>query len=245
MLWHSRAYALRIVAIGVAVIVIVAVVALLGVVLWRVLGTYIDPKTAAERKDLVQSFAVVVAGIVGSLSALAAVGNLYVSRRNLELQWQLEHDRGAREEQIQALRAQDEALPEYIERIIGMLGDSERPLSRSQEGDEVRTLARVRTVTVLAWLQDGRRKAQIVQFLYESGLIDKHPAIVDLTGVDLTGVELREANLSGAILSKAVGLTDEQIAATESLEGATMPNGQKYEDWFKDKKAQGKDWKNK
>ena len=28
------------------------------------------------------------------------------------------------------------------------------------------------------------------------------------------------------------------------LKGATMPNGQKYEDWLKDKKAQGKDEKN-
>ena len=30
----------------------------------------------------------------------------------------------------------------------------------------------------------------------------------------------------------------------KSLEGATMPNGQKYEDWLKDKKAGGKDEKN-
>jgi len=31
---------------------------------------------------------------------------------------------------------------------------------------------------------------------------------------------------------------------TKALKGATMPNGQKYEDWLKDKKAQGKDGKN-
>jgi hypothetical protein len=37
---------------------------------------------------------------------------------------------------------------------------------------------------------------------------------------------------------------EEHLSAAESLEGATMPNGQKYEDWLKDKKAQGKDEKN-
>jgi hypothetical protein len=30
-------------------------------------------------------------------------------------------------------------------------------------------------------------------------------------------------------------LTDEQIAAAESLDDATMPNGQKYEEWLKSK----------
>jgi uncharacterized protein YjbI with pentapeptide repeats len=56
---------------------------------------------------------------------------------------------------------------------------------------------------------------------------------------------LRAANLSDANLSNAIGLTDEQIAAPRTaprtLEGATMPDGQKYEDWLKDKKAQGED----
>jgi hypothetical protein len=36
-------------------------------------------------------------------------------------------------------------------------------------------------------------------------------------------------NLSGANLSGAIGLTDEQMTSAWSLEGATMPNGQKYE----------------
>jgi hypothetical protein len=49
------------------------------------------------------------------------------------------------------------------------------------------------------------------------------------------GPALPGADLSNAYLNKAVGLTDEQIAAAESLEGATMPNGQKYEDWLKDR----------
>jgi hypothetical protein len=70
-----------------------------------------------------------------------------------------------------------------------------------------------------------------------------------LTGADLSGASLNSADLAGthlhgANLSGAMGLTDWQITAAQSLEGATMPNGQQYEEWLKDKKAKGKDEKN-
>jgi uncharacterized protein YjbI with pentapeptide repeats len=73
---------------------------------------------------------------------------------------------------------------------------------------------------------------------------------VDLTGVDLTGVDLTEAapllrtNLTGADLTGAdltgadltdAKVTQEQLDKAKSLTGATMPNGQKYEDWLKSK----------
>jgi hypothetical protein len=41
---------------------------------------------------------------------------------------------------------------------------------------------------------------------------------------------LLEADLTGADLTGVKGLTEEQLATSKSLEGATMPNGQKYED---------------
>ena len=54
-----------------------------------------------------------------------------------------------------------------------------------------------------------------------------------LSGADLSGTELNNADVSGANLSEAnlhdaEGLTDEQLAAAKSLEGATMPNGTKH-----------------
>jgi hypothetical protein len=73
----------------------------------------------------------------------------------------------------------------------------------------------------------------------------------DLSGADLSGAYLSDANLSDAVLlnvdlSNAVldnanlrgaeGISNEQLEQQAySLEGATMPNGQKYEDWLKSK----------
>jgi hypothetical protein len=60
----------------------------------------------------------------------------------------------------------------------------------------------------------------------------------DLSGADLSGANLSGANLSGADLSDAkligaVGRTNEELDQAHSLKGATMPDGQKYEDWLK------------
>jgi uncharacterized protein YjbI with pentapeptide repeats len=228
--------------------------------------------------------------------------------------------------QIADQRAQDEALQAYLDQVGQLLLDNDPPLRQSEEDSEVRTLARARTLTVLSRL-DGDRKARVVQFLYESGLIAKGP-VLDLRGANLNGANLSEANLSyadlseaylkeaslsdanlidanlseadmshadltwadlsyadlgranlrgsvlfhaylsaanlnnanldsanlreaslidadlsGANLSKAdltgaEGVTNEELEQqAASLEGATMPNGQKYEDWLKDKKA--------
>jgi uncharacterized protein YjbI with pentapeptide repeats len=76
-----------------------------------------------------------------------------------------------------------------------------------------------------------------------------------LSGAYLNDADLRSANLSHANLATAKGVTNKQLSAALSLEGAIMPDGQTlrgdktpngptFEDWLKDKKAQGKDGKN-
>jgi uncharacterized protein YjbI with pentapeptide repeats len=61
----------------------------------------------------------------------------------------------------------------------------------------------------------------------------------DLSGADLSGVDLTGADLSGAILTGATGVSCHQAEGGEGgakpLDSATMPNGQKYEDWLKAK----------
>jgi uncharacterized protein YjbI with pentapeptide repeats len=51
----------------------------------------------------------------------------------------------------------------------------------------------------------------------------------DLSGADLSNANLESANLKGA------DVTEEQLDQAKTLKGATMPNGQTYEDWLKDK----------
>jgi len=65
-------------------------------------------------------------------------------------------------------------------------------------------------------------------------LLDANLSRADLTGAKLTGANLTGANLKGSIVKV------EQLATSGSLEGATMPNGQKYKDWLKSKVQSGR-----
>jgi uncharacterized protein YjbI with pentapeptide repeats len=62
----------------------------------------------------------------------------------------------------------------------------------------------------------------------------------DLSGTNLSGADLIETDLSDADLHDARGVTEEQLEETaKTLQGATMPNGQTYEDWLKSKGRRG------
>lgn len=88
------------------------------------------------------------------------------------------------------------ALQAYIDKMSELLLVNN--LRQSAEDDEVRNIARVRTLTVLQGL-DPKRKMSVLQFLYESKLThDKF--VIDLRGADLSGADLFKANLNRAEL---------------------------------------------
>jgi hypothetical protein len=158
-----------------------------------------------------------------------------------------------------------------------LLTDKDQPLHKAQAGDSLSTVARALTRTVLSRL-DGGRKRSVLEFLYESRLIDQGHALrdeesnlikrrhnivslerADLSGADLSRAQLPSANLSvvdlsGADLNKAIlsgtdlsgaNLRDAegllpifQLTNVKSLEGATMRNGQPYEDWLETPEGQ-------
>src|SRR5215204_4132859 len=182
---------MRITLMSVAIVLTLTVVAFLGVVLWKVLGIYIDPQTATERKYLVQSFVIVVAGGTWLLVGAGVVGVLYVSRRNLK---------HLQEHGVQ--HTQENALPAYVDQMVRLLNDKDRPLRRAERGDEVSILGKGLTLTMLPRL-DGESKARVLQFLYETDLIIKDRSVVDLLGADLRGANLRGADLSRANLGGA------------------------------------------
>src|SRR5215203_3566224 len=57
-----------------------------------------------------------------------------------------------------------------------------------------------------------------------------------MIGTRLAGADLTGADLGGAVLTNAE-VSEEQLREAKSLERATMPNGQKYEDWIKDQEG--------
>jgi uncharacterized protein YjbI with pentapeptide repeats len=76
--------------------------------------------------------------------------------------------------------------------------------------------------------------------LSEAYLSEAYLSFADLSGADLSGANLNGANLNGAYLSGAQGVTNEQLdKQAASLKRATMPNGQKYEDWLKSRGEDG------
>jgi len=92
------------------------------------------------------------------------------------------------------------ALQAYIDHTSKLL--LAKNLRHSTEDEEVRKIARVRTLTVLRRL-DAERKGSVLQFLHESTLLGKEGPSIDLTGADLSRAHLSRADLSGANLSHA------------------------------------------
>jgi uncharacterized protein YjbI with pentapeptide repeats len=182
---------MRMTLISVAVLLALTLLALGGLLLWKVLAIYIDPQSATQRKYLLQSFVIVVAGGAWLVVGAGVVGVLYLSGRNLLHQ---------RELQLQS--AQQDALPAYLDQMVRLLNDRDRSLRHSEGGEEVSILAKGSTLRVLPKL-DGEGKARVLQFLYETELIIKDRSVIDLLGADLRGANLRAANLVGAHLRGA------------------------------------------
>jgi uncharacterized protein YjbI with pentapeptide repeats len=133
---------------------------------------------------------------------------------------QIESNRAKAERKLAEQRAQDEALQAYLDQMSGLL--LEKDLRTLEVDSEVRTLARVRTLTVLERLdpRGGRQapsgKTALMQFLVEADLVQRvkgSAPIISLRGADLRKVYLYDAadNLSGADL-RNVDLSDANLS---------------------------------
>jgi uncharacterized protein YjbI with pentapeptide repeats len=183
----------------VLVVVVLPALVVASFLLWGVLVSFIAPETPSDRKDLIQTFAAIVAGLVGFMGAIVAVGGLLTSRRTL---------RQTRELDEQRRRA--ELLQKYFEQMGKLL--AEHGLAKTKKDDPLRSLAQAQTLTALSTL-DVSGKGALLSFLYRSALLKKDDTIVDLWGANLSGARLGEAilgyarldgvNLRGANLRKA------------------------------------------
>jgi uncharacterized protein YjbI with pentapeptide repeats len=109
--------------------------------------------------------------------------------------------RNQTEREIAQDNQRETALQEYIDKMSELL--LHEKLRSSTEEDEVRNIARVRTLTILRGL-DPTRKASVLQFLHEAGLINKNKCIINLSEAPLAEANLRGANLRGADLHEVI-----------------------------------------
>jgi uncharacterized protein YjbI with pentapeptide repeats len=130
--------------------------------------------------------------IVGALliPVVIALGTWWITWQ----QAKIEDQRAQAERELEAQRAQDAALQAYLDQMTQLMLD--RNLREADQDSEVRTMARVRTLTMLSTL-DPTRKEEVLRFLYEASLLDRSSPVVELSGADLRSIDLYATNLSG------------------------------------------------
>jgi hypothetical protein len=170
------------------------------------------------------------AGLIGALVALGGVFTAQMVGISLD-------DRRAQQaRELEAQRAHEAALQNYLNDVGELV--IEKPLQLARPGDKWSAVVRAQTLSVLQGLEPDR-KGILLQFLYESGLIQTGRTVISLVGANLfhanlSGAYLHYANLSGANLkgadlSWAQGITPEEVEQqAASLEGAIMPDGSKH-----------------
>jgi uncharacterized protein YjbI with pentapeptide repeats len=153
----------------------------------------------------------------------AIVGGIYLfnrSQRRAERSLNLSHDNTER--QVAADRNRESAVQIYFDRMTELTLHEGLLLANPEV--VVKNVARARTLALLRGL-DGDRKGAVIRFLFESDLIARGNAIVDLTDADLVNmrlisVHLAEVDLKGADLRGAV-LRDSNLVGAD-LSGASL-----------------------
>lgn len=200
--------------------VAIASIGLIGVALlvWLIqsghldpgLAEYTPPTPATQRaKTLWDWLNLLLIPLV--LAATAALLSKEANRRQREA----EQRRADTQREIEADRWRQSVLQACLDFLGELL--LKEGLRASEPEAEVREVARAQVLTALRQL-DGKRRGILLQFLYESGLIEKGDPFVDLataslqeahlplavlSRAELRGVNLRGANLQGAHLNEA------------------------------------------
>ena len=146
---------------------------------------------------------------------------------------------GQQQQKIAEEKQKDELLKTYINDMKASLLNKEYPLKGWKKNSENKSIARTITLTTLMQLnseQDkqkvkeekyNQRKGLIMQFLYESDLINTYTPIIPLNTADFTFANLESASLGSANLESAsLGSANLETASRKSayLESAELNN---------------------
>ena len=193
---------------------------------WTGFGAYDDAAGSSVERNLWDWLELLIIPMVLAIGAL--MFNWSARRTDQRIaKERTEADRSVADQRIEAARRtadnqrQEGLLQAYFDDMTYLL--LEKKLRRSNPKDEERSIARIRTLTVLRSLNDAR-KGEVVRFLYEAGLIraienerslDESGLIGVVSGlfgasrrnqliILLRDANLRDANLRGAALKGAV-----------------------------------------
>lgn len=125
-----------------------------------------------------------------------AIGAWWLNKTEKQNERELAEKRAEFDRKLADDRNQESILQSYLDHMTDLLLVS--GLRESKEDDEIRSIARAKTITVLRIL-DPIRKGILLQFLRETGLIEENP-IVNIKWANLSGADLQKANLVSASL---------------------------------------------
>jgi uncharacterized protein YjbI with pentapeptide repeats len=142
------------------------------------------------------------------VSAVLTVGGFWFSAHQNEANLQIADN-----------QQQATILSTYIGDMSNLLLNNKVNLQDSKREDEIRIVARAKTLLALRDLEPDH-KGNLVQFLYEANLISKMRPIIDLNQADLHGINLSNAHLDNIDL-KGANLSGANLKNT-SLNGADL-----------------------
>jgi uncharacterized protein YjbI with pentapeptide repeats len=141
-----------------------------------------------------------------------------------------------REEVLENMQAQDNAIQAYIDQMSDLLVD--RSLRSLPNGSDIHKLAAARTLEVLLGL-DGERKRRPLKLVYGLGLImnrsnpgERNGTLLDLDSLSLDHADLTELSIQGASLRfadlRGANLQGADLSKTDlsysDLRGANLTN---------------------
>jgi hypothetical protein len=256
----------------VGVVSLLSLLVVVVVLLFLILDWYVAPTKPSERKDLVLALAQILGGTALLSGLYFTWRTLQVNRegqiterftRAIDQLGKIENGQKLFEIRVGGIYAleriarESEEDYEPIMEVLTAYVRQNAPLKPEKETAEEESDKEERTpdpdiqaiTTVLRRLtrlhgqgQPGRLDLHDTD-LYRANLYRANLQESILQGAILQGAILQESILQGAYLYMAK-VTDEQLADTLSLQGATMPDFQEYEDWIKDKEGGGKDAEN-
>jgi hypothetical protein len=174
--------------------------------------------------------ATVIIQAVGAVAIIVPLIALFVSISQFSQQQKDSAAATLEQQRVSAAAALDQqrqaTLSGYLDDMSVLVLQYNLP--KSKPGDAVRAIAVARTLTAVRDL-DGPRKATLIRYLWEAGLLEGTQPILNIYNAVLTGAVFDNANLDGIALFDQLFLNGVQFIDRTSLIDADLSKSHLYE----------------